>query len=134
MALALLEPLVEAAAGEEPTRYPYRIVPDGETFRLYPSGAPAGVPPVPVHTMADVLADERFRPYWMEDRTDELQGDRLRIARAPWTIDGELVGGDRGAPTLFADTRSVLQEVLGLADSRISELIESEAIAVEVAG
>jgi crotonobetainyl-CoA:carnitine CoA-transferase CaiB-like acyl-CoA transferase len=134
MALALLEPLVEAAAGEEPTRYPYRIVPDGESFRLYPSGAPAGHPPVPVQTMADVLADERFRAYWIEDRTEELRGDRLRIAGPPWTIDGQPVGSDRGAPTLFADTRSVLQNVLGLSESEISELIESEAIAVEVAG
>ena len=37
-----------------------------------------------------------------------------------------------GAPTLFADTRSVLQNVLGLSESEISGLVESEAIAVEL--
>jgi crotonobetainyl-CoA:carnitine CoA-transferase CaiB-like acyl-CoA transferase len=135
MALALLEPLVEAAAGDEPSAYPYRIVADGESFQLYPYGDPYGADatarPVPVQTMADVLADERFRRYWIDDRSDELQDDGLRIARPPWTIDGQSVGGDRGAPTLFADTRPVLRDVIGLSESEISGLAESGAIAVE---
>jgi hypothetical protein len=131
MALALLEPLVEAAAGDEPTLYPYRMVADGESFQLYPYGAKDTASPVPVQAMADVLADERFRPYWIDDHTAEVQGDGVRIARPPWTIDGRPVGGETGAPTLFADTRPVLRDIVGLSESEISQLIESGAIAVD---
>jgi crotonobetainyl-CoA:carnitine CoA-transferase CaiB-like acyl-CoA transferase len=132
MALALLEPLVEAAAGDEPSSYPYRIVADGQSFQLYPYGSEAAGAPVAVQTMADVLADERFRPYWIEDRSAELEGDGVRIARPPWTIDGQPVGGDQGAPTLFADTRAVLRDVIGLSEPDIARLAESGAIALEV--
>jgi crotonobetainyl-CoA:carnitine CoA-transferase CaiB-like acyl-CoA transferase len=133
MALALLEPLVEAAAGDEPSRYPYRMVARGSSFQLYPYGGgptePEPVPvPVPVQTMGDVLADERFRPYWIDDRSEELRHDRVRIARPPWTIDGQPIGGDQGAPTLFADTRPVLRDVLGLSDSEIASLVASGAV------
>ncbi len=134
MALALLEPLVEAAAGDEPSLYPYRVVPKGESFQLYPYGADGAGPPAPVHTMGDVLADERFGPYWIDDCSEELRADRVQIARPPWTIDGQLVGGDQGAPTLFADTGPVLRDVVGLPESEISRLVESGAIAVEASG
>jgi crotonobetainyl-CoA:carnitine CoA-transferase CaiB-like acyl-CoA transferase len=134
MALALLEPLVEAAAGDQPTSYPYRMVPDGPSFQLYPYGADAAEPPIRVPTMIEVLADERLRPCWIDDRTTELQGTGVRIARPPWTIDGQPVSGDQGAPTLFADTQSVLHDLVGLSEAQISRLAEAGAIATEVSG
>jgi crotonobetainyl-CoA:carnitine CoA-transferase CaiB-like acyl-CoA transferase len=134
MALALLEPLVEAAAGHPPTSYPYRMVPDGPSFQLYPYGADAAEPPIQVPTMIEVLADERFRPYWIDDHTPELRGTGVRIARPPWTVQGQPVGADRGAPTLFADTRPVLHEVIGLSELEISRLVQAGAIAAEGSG
>ena len=110
------------------------MVPDGPSFQLYPYGADAAEPPIRVSTMIEVLADERFRPYWIDDHTPELQGTGVRIARPPWTIQGQPVGADRGAPTLFADTQTVLHEVIGLSELEISRLAQAGAIATEGSG
>jgi crotonobetainyl-CoA:carnitine CoA-transferase CaiB-like acyl-CoA transferase len=129
MALALLEPLLEAGSGSDPARYPYTVSSDGPSPRVHPFGSPPGHPGVPVRTMGEVLRDGRLSDAWMVDRTTEIAATGTVVARAPWTWDGQPAGTPSGAPTLFADTRSVLREVARIDDAEIDRLVAAGAIA-----
>jgi crotonobetainyl-CoA:carnitine CoA-transferase CaiB-like acyl-CoA transferase len=82
-----------------------------------------------IHTFAGVLDDDylRRRGAWMVDGNAAFAGRGVRIARAPWRIDGQRPPTPSPAPILGAHTVEVLRDVSGWDAARIEALVSSGA-------
>jgi crotonobetainyl-CoA:carnitine CoA-transferase CaiB-like acyl-CoA transferase len=79
----------------------------------------------------DVLADPYLNDagFWVKDTSPEVAPSGVLIGGSIWHVDGKRAPFWRGAPPLFADTRTVLTDLLDYPTARIDELIEQGAIA-----
>jgi crotonobetainyl-CoA:carnitine CoA-transferase CaiB-like acyl-CoA transferase len=84
----------------------------------------------PVATVGESLLDGWLsrREFWVTDPRLHPIAPDLKMAGAPFVVDGHRAPIFRGAPTLFADTRLVLSELLGWEGRRIDEVCEHAGI------
>jgi crotonobetainyl-CoA:carnitine CoA-transferase CaiB-like acyl-CoA transferase len=85
-----------------------------DTNQLLERVAAAGLLATPIRDSAEVLVDPYLadRGFWIVDQSPEVAPTAIRIGGSIWHIDGQRTPIWRGAPQLFADTRSVLQQLL----------------------
>ncbi|MHA7879820.1 MAG: CaiB/BaiF CoA transferase family protein [Saccharospirillum sp.] len=90
--------------------------------------AAAKVPCGPINTLDQVFADAQVQHRGMQLRLqDALQGEIPSIAN-PIKFSASPVQYDRPGPVLGGDTRSVLQQELGLTDAQLAGLVERGVI------
>jgi crotonobetainyl-CoA:carnitine CoA-transferase CaiB-like acyl-CoA transferase len=77
----------------------------------------AGVPVGEVNTLADALGDPQVRHRNMVLELESDQGNRARVAGNPIKFRGFDEAPHRYPPSLGADTRAALQEILGLSET-----------------
>ncbi len=91
----------------------------------------AGVPCGPINTVADGFEDEQVKFLKMAVPAPHPEMGDLNLVRSPIHLSAypQTERFDNAAPDTGADTRQVLND-LGLADSRIDELIEAGTVSV----
>ena len=92
----------------------------------------AGVPSGPVNTAEDVFADPHVEARAMLMPVDDAEVGSFRFARTPPHLSAAPTLPAEPAPGLGADTRSVLEELLGYSPTEVDEL--AAAGAVEIGG
>lgn len=88
----------------------------------------AGIPVGLVNSVADALDAPQIQHRNMVLSLDSESGDQVRVAGDPLNFSRSESAAHRYPPALAADTRSVLADVLGLAEEEIDRYAESGAV------
>lgn len=86
--------------------------------------AEAGLVASAVHDSDECLRDPLLneRGFWIRDESPAIADAGVRIAGAIWHVDGRRAEVWKGAPTLFADTRTVLERLLDYGPGAVDDL------------
>ena len=87
----------------------------------------------PLAHSGEVLADPYLheRGFWRPDTSVEVAATGARIGGSLFTVDGRRTEIWRGAPSLFGDSRAVLEDLLDYSSQSVDELIAEGTIAAE---
>jgi formyl-CoA transferase len=90
----------------------------------------AGMPTGPVYTAGDVFGDEHFRIRGMLPEVDDPAVGRYAFARTVPHLSTVPQIPLEPSPALGADTREVLEEILGYGPDKVDELLDSGVVGV----
>jgi crotonobetainyl-CoA:carnitine CoA-transferase CaiB-like acyl-CoA transferase len=90
----------------------------------------AGVPSGPVNTAEDVFADPHVEARAMLMPVDDAEVGSFRFARTPPHLSAAPTLPAKPAPGLGADTRSILEELLGYSPVEVDELAVEGAVEI----
>jgi hypothetical protein len=66
--------------------------------------------------------------FWVRDESPAIVETGIRMGGTVWHVDGERASIWRGAPQLFRDTRTVLEQVLEYEPGVIDDLFAGGAV------